>query len=278
MARNLLGAGYPVTVYARRPEAAAPLAAAGAATAATPAALAAQSDVVVTMVTDTAAVEAVLCGEDGVLAGAAPGTVVIDHSTIDPRGARRLAAQAAERGVVMLDVPVSGGVIGVEARTLVMMAGGPEDVVRSLEPLMRVNAARVIHMGEAGCGQAAKACTQICVVVNQMGVAESLTLAGALGLDQRRLLDVLQGGFGASRILEVQGPKMVARDFTGRIESRLHDKDIHLVLDLARDAGLDLPASAAAASTLRALQQAGGATDDTAAVIRVLEGRRTPPG
>lgn len=273
MALNLLRAGYPVTVFGRRAEAVAPLMHAGAVAAASPAAVAAASDVVITMVTNTAAVEAVVLGPGGIIEGARPDSVVVDHSTIDPTATRAMAAALAERGVHMLDAPVSGGVIGAAAGTLVMMIGGARDVFEHTAAVLDVNASRLVYMGPSGAGQVAKACTQICVVVNQMGVAESLLLAERLGLEPSRLLEALQGGFGASRILEVQGPKMVARTFDEpqRIDSRLHDKDIHLVLDLARSVGLTLPASAAAADTLRRLQDAGGATRDSAAVLTVLD-------
>ena len=273
MALNLLRAGYPVTVFGRRAEAVAPLMHAGAVAAASPAAVAAASDVVITMVTNTAAVEAVVLGPGGIIEGARPDSVVVDHSTIDPNATRTLSAALAAHGVHMLDAPVSGGVIGAAAGTLVMMIGGARDVFERTAAVLDVNAARLVHMGPSGAGQVAKACTQICVVVNQMGVAESLLLAERLGLEPSRLLEALQGGFGASRILEVQGPKMVARTFDDaqRIDSRLHDKDIHLVLDLARSVGLTLPASAAAADTLRRLQDAGGATRDSAAVLTVLD-------
>lgn len=276
MALNLLRAGYPLTAFGRRAEAVAPLVQAGAVAAASPAAVAEASDVVITMVTNTSAVEAVVLGPGGIVEGARPGTVVVDHSTIDPNATRAVSAALAERGVHMLDAPVSGGVIGAAAGTLVMMVGGAPHVFERVKPILELNAARVLHMGESGAGHAAKACTQICVVVNMMGVAESLLLAERLGLEPSRLLDALQGGFGASRILDVQGPKMVARrfDIEQRIESRLHDKDIHLVLDLARSVGLTLPASAAAASTFRRLQDAGGASLDSAAVFTVLDAGR----
>ena len=272
MALNLLRAGYGVTVFGRRPEAVAPLVEAGAVSAASAADVAAQSHVVVTMVTNTAAVESVVLGPRGILDGARPGTIVVDHSTIDPNATRAMSAALAERGVHMLDAPVSGGVIGAAAGTLVMMVGGALDVFERTRPVLEVNAARVLHMGESGAGQAAKACTQICVVVNMMGVAEAMLLGERLGVDPSRLIDALQGGFGASRILEVQGPKMVARafDMEQRIESRLHDKDIHLALELARSVGLTFPASTAAAETFRRLQQAGGAALDSAAVMTVI--------
>jgi len=274
MARNLLRAGYTLSVHARRPEVLAPFVALGAHAARSPAAVAAQSDIVFTMVTDTAAVEAVVLGHDGIIEGAAPGTVVIDHSTIDPAATTRIAAALGARGIVMLDAPVSGGVIGAEAGTLVVMAGGDEAVFARCSPVMAASAQRLVHMGPVGAGQVAKACNQICIVVNQLGVAEAMLLAERSGLDTTRLIDALQGGFAASRIMEVQGPKMARRDFEGRIESRLHHKDIHVALEVAASLGVAMPASALAAAVLDRLQESGGAALDSAAVITVLERER----
>jgi len=272
MALNLLRAGNTLSVYARRPDALSPLTVEGAQACPTPAAVAAQSDVVFTMVTDTAAVEAVTLGPDGIVEGAASGAVVIDHSTIDPEVTKRIAATLQTRGIDMLDAPVSGGVMGAQSGRLVMMVGGRRDVFDRCSALLSVNAHKLVHMGPSGSGQVAKACNQICIVVNQLGVAEALLLAERSGLDASRLIEALSGGFAASRILEVQGPKMAQRDFTGHIESRLHHKDILVALGLAARLGLSLPASSLAADILDRLQQAGGAKSDSAAVVTVLEG------
>jgi 2-hydroxy-3-oxopropionate reductase len=271
MARNLLNAGHTLAVYARRPEAAAPLVALGARSCGWPGAVAAESDVVFTMVTDTAAVEAVTVGPRGILEGAAPGTIVVDHSTIDPDGARRIADALRVRDIEILDAPVSGGVAGAESGTLAMMVGGRREAFDRCEPLLAANAKRVVYMGPSGAGQVAKACNQICIVVNQLGVAEAVMVAERSGLDVTRLIEVLSGGFAASRILEVQGPKMARRDFEGRIESRLHYKDIVIAGELAARLGIELPASALAEDVLGTLQRAGGAHLDSAAVITVLE-------
>lgn len=273
MARNLLRAGYPLRVYARRADAVRALQELGATACASPADVAAEADVVFTMVTDTNAVEAVTLGDRGIAAGAASGCTVVDHSTIDPARSQRIASQLAERGIDMLDAPVSGGVAGAEAGTLVTMVGGKAEVLAACQPVVAINAPRVIHMGPSGSGQVAKACNQMCIVVNQMGVAEAMLVAERAGLDPQKLIEALQGGFAASRVLELQGPKMAARDFTGRIESRLHDKDIRIALELAARLGVDARASAVAAEALDRLQQRGGATLDSAAVFTVVDGR-----
>jgi 2-hydroxy-3-oxopropionate reductase len=131
-------------------------------------------------------------------------------------------------------------------------------------------AATIVHIGPNGAGQVAKACNQICTIVNQLGAAEALLLAERAGVDPIKVKDVLMAGFGASRMLEVQAPKMIARDFDGKVESRLHHKDIQIVLELAASLGVRLPASAAAADVLAALQKRGGAKQDSAAIFTVL--------
>jgi 2-hydroxy-3-oxopropionate reductase len=270
IARNLLNGGHTVTVHARRPEAMAPLVAAGAVAAASPAEAAARSEVTITVVLDTAAVEAVTLGPGGVVEGAAAGTVLIDHSTIDPDGARRIAGALRERSIEMLDAPVSGGAAVAAAGALTIMVGGSEAAFERCGPVFECYGRHIVHMGPSGAGQTTKACNQICTVVNMLGAAEAMLMAERAGLDPRKVQDVLLSGFGASRMLDVQAPKMIDRDFTGRIESRLHHKDIQLVLGIARRLGLDLPASAAAAGILERLQERGGASLDSAAMFAVL--------
>jgi 2-hydroxy-3-oxopropionate reductase len=271
MASRLRQAGHRLTVYARRDVAMQPLVALGATPCESVAALAARSDVVFVMVTDTADVEAVTVGEAGLVHAARPGTVVIVMSTIAPSATRKLAARLKTHGIDMLDAPVSGGVAGAEAGTLAIMVGGDAAVFERCRALLECLGRTIVYIGPSGAGMIAKACTQICIVVNQLGVAEALLLAEKAGVDPRRVQQALAGGFAASRILDVQAPKMIARDFTGKIESRLHHKDIHIVLALARELGLALPASTAAAEVLTRLQEAGGAKQDSAAVLTVLE-------
>jgi 2-hydroxy-3-oxopropionate reductase len=270
MVRNLLKHRHGVTVWARRPDAMAPLLVLGAEAGASPADVAARCDIVMTMVTDTTAVEEVILGDRGVASGARPGALVVDHSTIAPDGARRVAAALAAGGVEMLDAPVSGGAAAAEAASLAVMAGGSEAALDRARPVLSCYAAAIVHIGPSGAGQVAKACNQICTIVNQLGAAEAMLLAERAGVDPRKVKDVLMSGFAASRMLDLQAPKMIARDFHGRIESRLHHKDIRIVLELARALGIDLPASTAAAAVLAKLQQRGGATQDSAAIFDVL--------
>jgi 2-hydroxy-3-oxopropionate reductase len=271
MVRNLMKRGYPVTVWARRREAIAPLAAAGAAAGESPADVAAKSDIVMTMVTDTRAVEDVILGELGVTSRPRPGLLVVDHSTIDPGATKRIAAELQTRGIDMLDAPVSGGAAAAEAGTLAMMVGGSKAALDRATPALSCYAKSIVHIGTNGAGQVAKACNQICTIVNQLGAAEAMLLAERAGVDPRAVKAALMGGFAASRMLDLQAPKMIARDFEGKVESRLHHKDIRIVLDMARSLGIELPASAAAADVLERLQQRGGARQDSAAIFGVLE-------
>jgi 2-hydroxy-3-oxopropionate reductase len=274
MVRNLLKHGHAVTVWARRRDAMAPLLAAGAAAGESASHVAATSDVVFTMVTDTRAVEEVILGPEGVSSGARAGALVIDHSTIDPAGARRVAGELQRQGIEMLDAPVSGGGAAAEAGTLAIMAGGAKSAFDRAHPLLSCYAKSIVHIGPSGAGQVAKACNQICTIVNQLGAAEAMLLAERAGVDPRAVKEAMMGGFAASRMLDLQAPKMIARDFEGKVESRLHHKDIHIVLELARTFGIELPASTAAAQVLDTLQQRGGARQDSAAIFTVLDSSR----
>jgi 2-hydroxy-3-oxopropionate reductase len=271
MARRLIEHGQTLHVWARRLESMSPLLEAGASRGDSPADVAARCDIVITMVTDTRAVDDVALGEHGVVRGARPGTLVIDHSTIEPAGARRIAAALRAGGVEMLDAPVSGGRAAAESGTLAVMVGGTGPSLERARPVLSCYAKRIVHIGPSGAGQVAKACNQICTIVNQLGAAEAMLLAERSGVDPQAVLDALMGGFAASRMLELQAPKMMARDFEGKVESRLHHKDIHIVLDMARALGIALPAAAAAAQVLDRLQERGGARQDSAAVFSVLD-------
>jgi 3-hydroxyisobutyrate dehydrogenase-like beta-hydroxyacid dehydrogenase len=271
MALNLLAAGYHVTVYARRPASMDVLVAAGAHPARSPADVASRSGVIHVMVTDTEAVTDVVLGVDGVRDGAAAGAVVIDHSTISPAASRRIAADLHSRGIEMLDAPVSGGTAGATGRTLAIMVGGNEAAFERCRPILGTLGQTIVYIGGNGAGLVAKACNQIALIVNQLGAAEAMLLAERCGVDPLRVKDALMGGFASSRMLDLQAPKMIRRDFTGSVESRLHHKDILIALDMARQLGLDLPAAALASDILARLQEAGGARQDSAAIYTILD-------
>jgi 2-hydroxy-3-oxopropionate reductase len=263
-----------VTVYARRQPSIDALVADGADAARSPAEVASNSRIVHVMVTDTKAVAEVALGPGGIREGAAQGLVVIDHSTISPAGSRRIAAELKPRGVEMLDAPVSGGTDGAAARTLAIMVGGQEATFVACRPILAALGQTIVYIGANGAGLVAKACNQIALIVNQLGAAEAMLLAERSGVDPLRVKDALMGGFASSRILNLQAPKMIRRDFSpskGVVESRLHHKDILIALEMARELDLELPASALAAEILTRLQERGGARQDSAAMFTILD-------
>ncbi|HEX9181501.1 MAG TPA: NAD(P)-dependent oxidoreductase [Burkholderiales bacterium] len=271
MALHLLRAGHPLTVYARRPDAARPLTEAGAALAATPREVAQASDVIFTMLTNTPDVEQVVLGREGVIHGAHSGSVVVDCSTIAPGATRMMAQRLGERGVAMLDAPVSGGGIGAEQATLSIMVGGKPEVFERVRPLFQRLGKTIVHIGDHGAGQVAKAVNQLILVTTIEACAEGLALARRCGVDAARVREALLGGFAASRVLDLLGKRMVEGDFDPGIEARWHWKDMHIALGLAAEAGQPVPAAAIAAQNYNALMSAGGAKRDTAMLIRVLE-------
>lgn len=275
MALHLLRAGHPLSVYARRPAVLESLVEQGAVARASPAELARHCDVVFTMVTTGADVEAVVLGPGGVVEGARPNLLVIDHSTIAPATARHVATALAARAVAFLDAPVSGGEQGAIDATLSIMVGGTEDAFRRAEPLLCRLGKTVLRIGDAGAGQTAKAANQLAIVLMLEGIAEALTLASASGVDPGKVLEALRGGAAASRMLDVMGPKMVSRDFRPGVEARLHHKDVHIALDCAAAVGLAIPGAAVAAQTFNALMARGGERLDSAALLTVIEAMRS---
>ena len=271
MALNLLRARHDVSVWARRPETAAPLVERGANSAASPAALAARCDALFTMLTGTADVEEVLVGVDGVASGAQPGLVVIDTSTIDPSATRTIAAALAARQVDMLDAPVSGGPHGARDATLSIMVGGDAAVLERVRPLLDAVGAKVRHMGDHGAGQVTKACHQLLLLVTAQGVAESLALARRAGLDVEQVREAMLDGMASSRVLDFFGGRMARRDFNAGIESRLYHKDLDIVLDLAHTLGVALPAGAVTMQFINGLHGRGLGRDDLSSLIRLVE-------
>lgn len=272
MVQNLLAAGFPVGVWARRPDATAIVAEAGAVVYDRPCTLAAQSDVVILMVSDTPDVEAVLFDESGVVAGARPGTLCIDMGTTDPTATRGLAARLEAAGLVFLDSPVSGGQAGAQAGTLSLMIGGPTTAVERAHPVFEVLGGTRTHVGEApGAGQTAKACNQILVAQTLAAVGEALILARANGVDPARVREALLGGFAYSKVLESHGQRMLTGDYTPGFKAALHQKDLRIALENAATCGVALPGSALAAQYLNALvaEDTGGALDSAALVTRL---------
>ncbi|AUH49690.1 2-hydroxy-3-oxopropionate reductase [Chromobacterium sp. ATCC 53434] len=267
---NLLKAGHQVSVWARRRESAAPLLEAGACWADSPAALAAEVEVLVSNVSDTADVEAVLLGENGAAHGARPGLVCVDMSTIAPNGARRIAAALAERGIDFLDCPVSGGEVGAVNGTLTIMVGGRAEALEKAMPALQAMGQTITRIGDSGAGQVAKACNQIAVAVGVAAVAEIVKLARACDVDPAPVRAALLGGFGQSRVLDVHGQRMIDDNYAPGFKAKLHAKDMHIVLDTAREQGVSLPAAERTMRLIDQLVEQGDGELDSSAIARLI--------
>ena len=271
MALNLRKAGHAVVVHARRADSMQPLTAVGATACDSPQAVAAQADVVFICVADTPDVEQVILGERGVLAGVRPGSVVVDMSTISPVATRRFAAELAKRGAEMLDAPVSGGEVGAVNATLSIMVGGKPEAFARVQPYFAAMGKNIVLVGGNGAGQVAKACNQIVVAVTIEAVSEALTFARKNGVDAAKVRDALLGGFAGSKILEVHGKRMLDNDFKPGFKTKLHQKDLKIVMDTAHQLGLALPGTALVAQHLNALMGSGDGELDSSAVVKVIE-------
>jgi 2-hydroxy-3-oxopropionate reductase len=271
MARNLLRAGYELIVHSRSAPPVEELVAEGAARAGSPAEAARASDVVVTMLPDTPDVERVLLGDGGVLEGAAPGSLVVDMSTIDAVAAREIADAFEADGVAFLDAPVSGGDVGAREGTLSIMVGGPADAFERARPLFDVLGSTVVHLGGPGAGQITKAANQLIAAETIQAVAEALVLAARGGVDPARVREVLLGGFASSRILELHGARMLRGDFEPGFRAELLRKDVRIVRDTAAELGVPVPATQAVADALDRLLREGRGALDPSALVTVLE-------
>ena len=241
MAHRILAAGFPLTVHSRTTTAVQELVAAGATGAVSPAEVARASDVVIVMVPDAPDLEAVLDGADGILAGAGPGLIVAAMGTHHPAAMPPLAARCAERGVVLLDAPVSGGEVGAIEGSLSIMVGGDAAAFERARPVFEAMGRTIVHVGGSGAGQMTKACNQLIVGATIAAVAEGLTLARAAGVDPAVVRTALTGGYATSRVLDIHGGRMIERNFTPGGRAALHAKDAHIILDTAARLGVDLP-------------------------------------
>lgn len=271
MALNLQRAGHTVFVHGRRPESMTPLVAAGCTASDSAQAAAAQAEIIFTMVSDTPDVEQVLFGANGVVHGAKPGSIVVDMSTISPSATRRFAENLAARGIAMLDAPVSGGDVGAINGTLSIMAGGQPEVFARVQPLFAVLGKNIVHVGDHGAGQVAKACNQIVVALTIEAVAEALTFARQNAVDPAKVREALMGGFAASRILEVHGQRMLDDNYQPGFKTKLHQKDLNIVLQSAFEMGLALPGTALAMQQLNALIGADEGELDSASIMKVVQ-------
>lgn len=272
MSRNLLEAGFDLTVWNRTRERAAEVVDAGATLAGSPAEVARACDIVVTCVSDTPDVEHVVTGDDGVLTGASAGDLVVDCSTISPEVTRTLAARLAERGVEMLDAPISGGSEGAAQGTLSIMVGGPAEQFERARGVFEAMGSSITHVGEQhGAGQAVKLVNQILVVHNMLGISEALLLATAEGLDLQRTLDAVTGGAAGSWMLSNRGPQVIARDWSPGFTIDLQQKDLRLVLEAFERLRLPAVGTALISQLYATLQYRELGADGNHALVRALE-------
>ncbi len=270
MARNLMKAGYPLTVHSRTRSKAEPLLVEGAVWSDSPAQTAARSDVVITCVTDTPDVQKVLLGPGGVIESARPGLICVDMSTISPSVTQEMGKTLAAKGVQLVDAPISGGQIGaIEARLSIMM-GGEKEAVEQVRPIMEAMGKTVTHCGPLGFGQMTKLANQVMVIHTIMSISEGLAFAEKAGLDLDTTLEVTTAGAASSFSLKVLGPKIAAGDLKPAFMVDLQQKDLRLVLEAAEQLNLPLPGVALANQLMRSLQSHGRGRDGTQALVDVI--------
>ena len=270
MTRNLLKAGYAVTVHNRTKAKAHALLAEGANWAQTPADVARHSDMVITCVPDTPDVRQVLLGKNGVMEAARPGLICVDMSTISPAATKQMGQVLQEKSVTLIDAPVSGGQIGAIEGKLSIMMGGPKDTVEKVRPIMEVMGKTVTYCGPLGSGQMTKLVNQVMVIHTIMSIAEGLAFAEKAGLNLRTTLDVTSAGAASSHSLRALGPKIIAGDFKPAFMVDLQQKDLRLVLEYAEQVKQPLPGVALARQLMTVLQAQGRGRDGTQALVDVI--------
>ena len=276
MALHLAKAGHTLHLWARRPASLEPFKDVAAKVHASATEVAKHADIVFTMVADAPDVRDVTLGENGIAAGAKPGLIVVDMSTINPNAAREIGAALAEKGIEFIDAPVSGGETGAINAALTIMAGGKPDVFEKVKLLFEKLGKSVTLIGDMGAGQVAKACNQILTGVGVLAVAEAFNFAAKNGVDVAKVREALLGGFAYSRILENHGQRMIDRNFKPGFKAWMHQKDLRIVMEEAHRLGLMLPAAAATAQLFNAIVGSGMGEDDSIAALKLLEKMSTP--
>ena len=271
MALNLRRAGHALWVHGRRPVTMEVLVDAGAQACGSVAEVAASAEIIFIMVSDTPDVENIVLAEHGLLHRLRPGQVVVDMSTISPAATRRIAQELETHGVEMLDAPVSGCEVGAINATLSIMVGGKAKTFDKVKPLFECMGKNIVHVGDHGAGQVAKACNQIVVALTIQAVSEALTFARRNGVDAAKVREALLGGFAGSKILEVHGKRMLDNDFKPGFKVKLHQKDLRIVIEDAHKLGIGLPGAALVAQHLNALMGSGDGELDSAAIVKVVE-------
>ena len=273
MAANAARAGFEVTAWNRTPGRAAELGDLGVAMLASPSAVAAASEIVITIVSDTPDVEAVLFGPDGVAEGAKPGTLVVDMSTISPSATRDFAQRLGSDGIGMLDGPVSGGSEGAKKGPLSIFIGGNAADLERARPVLESLGTTITHVGPIGSGQAVKAVNQVILAGTYIGVAEGIVLAIKAGLDVEQVVGALSGGAAQSWVLTNRSGRMTVNDYPLGFKVSLHRKDLNIALAMARELDASLPVSEMCEQIEAALMADGHADDDMSAVARAIRAR-----
>lgn len=271
MARNLLKAGYTLTVYSRGRQAVEALMSDGAVGVHSPQEVGERSDVVITMVTDTPDVQQVILDPNGILKSIPAGGTIIDMSTISPTATQEIAAAAKAKGVHFLDAPVSGGEGGAIAGTLSIMVGGDKDAFTECLPIFQAMGKNIVHVGGNGAGQFTKLCNQIAVAVTNLAMSEALIFAAKAGIDLARMHQAISGGAAGSWQLSNLAPRIFQRDFAPGFMVKLQQKDLRLVLQEADRLQLALPATSLVHSLFNALETMGAGNEGTQALVKVLE-------
>jgi 2-hydroxy-3-oxopropionate reductase len=271
MSRNLLKAGYPLVVHNRSRGAVKELVVEGAQEAHSSKEVAERSEVIISMVPDSPDVEAVALGPDGLIEGVREGQIYIDMSTIAPGVAIKVAEELEKRGVRCLDAPVSGGEVGAINATLSIMVGGDEATFNEVMPIFETLGKTITLCGPNGAGQTVKACNQIQVALNFVGMAEALMLGAKAGVDPAIIVKVLSGGYAQTRVMDVRGPRVIKGDFQPGFKSKFHYKDLNIIMKTSNDYNVPLPATAIAHELFNAMIAAGRGDLDHSGVITVLE-------
>jgi 2-hydroxy-3-oxopropionate reductase len=271
MARNLLKAGHTLVVHSRSRGPVDEIAGAGAKVGSSPRDVAAQCDVLITMLPNSPDVEQVVLGRDGVIEGARPGLVLVDMSTISPLVSQKIGAALAQKSVKMLDAPVSGGEKGAIDGVLSIMVGGDKAVFDKVLPIFQAMGKTITHLGPLGAGGFTKLANQIIVAVNLTALGEALTLAKKAGLDRELTLQALAGGLAGSKCLDQKKPNYLADTYNPGFKIDLHYKDLGLIMESARALGVPLPATAAVQELFSALRVKGRGGLDHSGVITLLE-------
>ena len=271
MALNLLKAGFSVRVWNRTASRTEPVVAAGAVAGASPEDVAAHSDIVITCVSDTPDVEAVVMGDHGVIHGIQPGALLIDCSTISPQTTQEIAAKLAEKDVHMLDAPISGGSEGAANGTLSIMVGGDEEQFERAMPVFQAMGTTITHVGAAGAGQTVKLVNQILVVGNCLAMSEALMLAQAGGVDLKKTYDAVSKGAAGSWMFTNRATQIIDRDWRPGFTVDLQQKDVRLILEAADQLGVPIPGTSLVFNLYRTLEARGHGSEGNHALIKALE-------